>query len=59
MTFVNAGLDGVSSVAVNMGVSRRQGANDPLEFENDDVSCSPVKYSKLFARAYGARIKYT
>ena len=31
----------------------------PLEFENDDViCCSHGKYPKIFARAFGARIKY-
>ena len=32
----------------------------PLEFENDDaICCSPVKYLKFFARAFGARNNYT
>ena len=31
----------------------------PLEFENDDVICCfRAKYPKMFARAFGARIKY-
>ena len=35
------------------------GSCPPLEFENDDViCCSRGKYPKIFALAFGARIKY-
>ena len=38
----------LSHYTVAMGVSKGAGANDPLEFENDDViCCSPVKYPKF------------
>ena len=39
---------------------RQHGGMPPLEFENDDViCCSPVKYPKVFVRAFGARMRHT
>ena len=46
-----------------MGMGARRGGQrghlpKPMEFEKDDViCCPPVKYPKIFARAFGARNK--
>ena len=50
----------LSAVTMTIGALwGKLGAVAPLELENDDVMLSRAKHPKIFARTFGARIKYS